>query len=674
MIKKVRVWLLALAVVLTGMVGLQRGVALADCHITGSSGDDDVVACSNPADTDGIATGNGNDTITVEIDTEVHTTDNVTAIDAGFGDDKVYLYGLVTSPSQTDTIDMRGGSDLFENYGRIDSGDDGVWCAPATGNTCTIRNFGTIYSTNESIDVYGKGGNVVISNSGSIESLLQEGMHLLSEVNTLYMVTNSGTIEGRRNGVEVGWGRLSMSNSGTIISQVEVGVKTGGHADWLNNTGSIQTNGDPALELGPSTDVLLNSGTISASNTTSDYESAVAMEAGRDEVTNSGDIIITGKGLYSIEAGTGSDTVTIKGGTINKLIYGDDHEGSDAADYDILVFEFTGDAGAVQAFRDEVNAQTPQSGSATWNGKLYQWAGFEEIRLNMSGNGVPTSTPAPTNTNTPKPTNTPVPTGTAQPTSTAQPTNTPKPTNTAVPTSTGQPTNTPVPSDAPALNSPSDGVVSDKNRFRLVWSSVSGAKSYELQVATSTAFSNIAVAASTGGTKKSIKLSDVGWHYWRVRAVYSDGGKGPWSQVRSVGYGVQPQGGAPAPGLLSPANGAILSKSKANLTWGEVAGAMQYQVQVATSSSFNNPITDATSTKMKLKVKLDAAGTYYWRVRAQYRDGSAGAWSAPYTMTYDAQASTGLDVPTAYGGSAQGSLLYGALPRMEWGWVLGLIF
>src|SRR5687767_2527161 len=157
MIRKLRVWLIALAVVLCGMVALQREVAMADCHITGSSGDDDVVACTNPADTDGISTGNGNDTITVEVGTEVNTTSEITAIDSGFGNDRVYQYGLVTSPSATDTIDLRGGNDLVENYGTLDSGDDGIWCAPATGNTCTIRNFGTIDAVNEAIDVYGKG-------------------------------------------------------------------------------------------------------------------------------------------------------------------------------------------------------------------------------------------------------------------------------------------------------------------------------------------------------------------------------------------------------------------------------------------------------------------------------------------------------------------------------------
>jgi hypothetical protein len=158
-----------------------------------------------------------------------------------------------------------------------------------------------------------------------------------------------------------------------------------------------------------------------------------------------------------------------------------------------------------------------------------------------------------------------------------------------------------------------------------------------------------------------------------TRSVFKDGSTTPWSNTQMLGYGVQPQGGAPAPMLTMPANGFISAKPKINLSYAGSEGAMLYQVQISDSTSFTTTIVDSATKKLKLKVKLSAVGTYYWRVRAQYRDGSVTPWSSVYSMTYSQQASTGLDVPTADSGSGSAALTSADRPRFNLAWVLGLI-
>src|SRR5687768_9935948 len=90
--------------------------AMADCQIQSSSGDDDIILCANPADPNGIVTGGGNDTVTVNADTQVSATSSRT-IDTGMGDDVVTNRGTVSG--NTSTIFMDQGNDTLYNYGTI---------------------------------------------------------------------------------------------------------------------------------------------------------------------------------------------------------------------------------------------------------------------------------------------------------------------------------------------------------------------------------------------------------------------------------------------------------------------------------------------------------------------------------------------------------------------------
>src|SRR5687767_828082 len=63
--RTLRVLLVSLSAVLVGIL-LSREIALAECKVTATSGDDDVILCGSPDDSDGIYTSSGHDTVTVE--------------------------------------------------------------------------------------------------------------------------------------------------------------------------------------------------------------------------------------------------------------------------------------------------------------------------------------------------------------------------------------------------------------------------------------------------------------------------------------------------------------------------------------------------------------------------------------------------------------------------------
>lgn len=73
------------------------------------------------------------------------------------------------------------------------------------------------------------------------------------------------------------------------------------------------------------------------------------------------------------------------------------------------------------------------------------------------------------------------------------------------------------------------------------------------------------------------------------------------------------------------------------LSWNAVSGAVSYELQIATTSAFTstvysaNPIAGLTHT---VGSSL-ADGIYYWRVRAQFGNGTFSGWSTPDTFSID---------------------------------------
>jgi hypothetical protein len=384
--RRLRIAILTLCIIVIILLLLPGSVALADCQITSSSSGNQTVVCQNPPDTDGISTGSGNDTVTVNADTEVSSSNPIT-ISTGAGSDTVYsngsVYGLY------DAIDLGSGNDTLHNYGSIDADDDGVWCRPSSLRTCRINNYstGSVTAVMEALDLNFQDGTFQLYNEGLIHSTTQEALHLYGGPNSY--VTNRGTIQGYKSGVETNGGYLILDNSGTIHSEHEMAVNVGGMNDTITNTGTIRSDNWFAIDTSLGDDVITNHGTIVATLTNAN-DSPVEMREGNDRFTNSGNITSQGTYRASVEMGAGNDIVTIQGGRLNAAIWG----GTDGdTDHDILIFEFTGTQSEVDAFRTQVNSQSPASGSATWQGNTYTWRYFDEIQLNLTVAGSTTPTP-----------------------------------------------------------------------------------------------------------------------------------------------------------------------------------------------------------------------------------------------------------------------------------------
>ncbi len=90
-----------------------------------------------------------------------------------------------------------------------------------------------------------------------------------------------------------------------------------------------------------------------------------------------------------------------------------------------------------------------------------------------------------------------------------------------------------------------------------------------------------------------------------------------------------------APGLTTPANGAVSVGTVPTFTWGAVAGASSYSIQVATDAAFTSIVASAAglaSTTWPSSVSLSPTTEYFWRVQAINACGD-GLFSSTFNFT-----------------------------------------
>jgi alpha-tubulin suppressor-like RCC1 family protein len=189
------------------------------------------------------------------------------------------------------------------------------------------------------------------------------------------------------------------------------------------------------------------------------------------------------------------------------------------------------------------------------------------------------------------------------------------------------------PTVTPTLSAPVNGATGVPVAPLLDWDDTAGAASYDVQVATSAAFTTIAASASvtTSSWNVTPALSAGTTYYWRVRTVQSFGGASSWSATRNFAT----CSATPAPTLLVPSDGAVLtSGTSPTLDWTDVSGTT-YEVQVSTSSTFA-PVTRSASnlaaSTWNVAPALPTATRYYWRARA-VNSCAPSPWSA--TRSFD---------------------------------------
>ena len=185
--------------------------------------------------------------------------------------------------------------------------------------------------------------------------------------------------------------------------------------------------------------------------------------------------------------------------------------------------------------------------------------------------------------------------------------------------------------ESPSSGSPITGTTINSNQPLLIWSSVSDAVEYWLQLDSTSVFGPPEVNITTTDSSYSI-LSTLGegTYYWHVKARDQAGNWGKWSAtwfftVDMTGPGI--------PLLFSPGNNSILTDHYLELIWNPVAESHQYQLMVDNSKDFITPEINTTHSSTSLLVSLLADGTYFWRLRANDLLGNWGDWSNTWMFT-----------------------------------------
>lgn len=219
---------------------------------------------------------------------------------------------------------------------------------------------------------------------------------------------------------------------------------------------------------------------------------------------------------------------------------------------------------------------------------------------------------------------------------------------------------TPVPTPGPAYTLDSTPT--------LGWGAVPGASGYRFQLSDGSSFDGSGAVnvdqVLTGTTFTATALAD-GLYFWRVRAEDDAGHTSAFSAA--VGFTVD------TVKPTAPELGAVASPSANNrpsLTWGSIADALSYELQIDSSTAFNTAgLVSRTTAVTTLTSPVLVDDTWYARVRAFDAAGNASGWSAVVTFVVDTTA-PGNANPTAPAASV---ILTSSSVSLTWDPVAGAI-
>jgi hypothetical protein len=177
----------------------------------------------------------------------------------------------------------------------------------------------------------------------------------------------------------------------------------------------------------------------------------------------------------------------------------------------------------------------------------------------------------------------------------------------------------------PTLLSPPDNADISDFSPSLDWSDVFGADFYEIQVDNSSNFSSPERSSAPSVSQWTVvpDLATGTW-YWRVRA-HGGSGYSSWTTPWSFVITILPPFGPPQ--LLSPPDGAYLGDHSPLLDWGDVDGAIFYQVVVDDDPDFSSLDRYSAVDSSGWTVSPDLpGGDWYWMARTRGSSGFSG-WS-----------------------------------------------
>ncbi|MFH0989298.1 MAG: cohesin domain-containing protein [bacterium] len=171
--------------------------------------------------------------------------------------------------------------------------------------------------------------------------------------------------------------------------------------------------------------------------------------------------------------------------------------------------------------------------------------------------------------------------------------------------------------------------------FTASWSSVNGATSYRVDVATNVGFSSIVTGYNditvTGTGLNVTGLSANTSYYFRIRSVGA-GGTSASSNTASVTTLQTPPG---APTALAASN---ITSNGFFANWNAVSGATEYRLDVSTDSTFTSIVTGYNNLLISTVTTYAVSGlspntTYYYRLRAANTGGSGASSNFIIVMT-----------------------------------------
>jgi hypothetical protein len=216
---------------------------------------------------------------------------------------------------------------------------------------------------------------------------------------------------------------------------------------------------------------------------------------------------------------------------------------------------------------------------------------------------------------------------------------------------------------------PINGATLQTARPIFQWPAIAGAKSYTLQVSTSSSFDSLLLNTSTSHTSYSVGTAFPSKRqlYWRVKTnsgsyIYMPNGYLSFKTGNPPGT---PKLSSPASnGLVTSYTNLLLEWSNSSLPSGVTLSKYQLQVSVADPGFASTLIDTTTSQSNYLMSSLSPNTLYYWRVQAFGSNGSFSNWSS---VKYFRAAI----LPTSLSAPANGATVTTTLPSFQWNAVSG---
>lgn len=160
--------------------------------------------------------------------------------------------------------------ETFDNQGIIGNGSSrfGVTVWGTNSSKSTINNFtnsGTIHSNARESIYFGNANISSFANSGTIKSQQGAGVNI-SQGTSIENFNNTGTIEGKKDGIQINANVKTLINKGTIKGDAISIRSLGGTIDQLINEGIMDGKSAGIYMRGGRVKTLINSGTINQNN------------------------------------------------------------------------------------------------------------------------------------------------------------------------------------------------------------------------------------------------------------------------------------------------------------------------------------------------------------------------------------------------------------------------